>query len=308
MVAHLLKIIDPQAIRETVRIDALKSVLFKEKRTALVIITQGQPHPVIGFPISESTTARPGGIIYRFGNGMIGRRGSHDVRDQAFVPSPDGEVHVETVVRTPVPEETVAAIGMPVPVGRTPDLIYPFSEVFLPKVVALEIFFGTEQAHAQVGCFHDIGPVVDAVEWDRLAGTAVDEMRIDAMKAIGTEQEIRYLRDPADGSIPTDPSSFHGYDGSHDSEARTTRCAGIGAEGGLAEIGLVPGLIDVIPIIDGLDGIGTFQCHTTPWMGMVPEEAEGLALYLLHQLIIGKPLLYFCRGDIGSVRDRAIAS
>src|SRR5436190_16701265 len=140
-------------------------------------------------------------------------------------------------------------------------------------------------------------------------------MRVDPMKTIRIDQEIGDLDQSSHCGIPADPSSFYRDDSTHDTEARSANCSCIRTKCRPAEVGLIPGFIDIIPIMFCMYGIASFQCQPAYGMSSVPEETEGLFLYSFQELFIahsfnhtdyrnsirsvaiGAGLLFLCKHD-----------
>src|SRR5678815_3626372 len=217
------------------------------------------------------------------------RRGCrHDVGDQAFIPSPDGEIHIKPIIRTPMPVQFILTVGMPVPVGCSPHLVNSSSQVYFTGIIALKIFFGTKKTHQQIGCFHEVRCIIQPVKFYSLTRSSIHEVRIYAVKTICIDQKIGDLDQSPHGSISPDPFPFYCNDGTHDAKAGTTDRASIRTKFCLTEIRFIPGLINIIPIMFCKDSVTSFEGETTYRMRVMPEKSKSLSFYHLQQSRVGK--------------------
>src|SRR5665213_2391843 len=99
---------------------------------------------------------------------------------------------------------------MPVPVGSFPHFVHSFPEISFGQCVPVEIFPGHEHAHHQVRGFHNVRSIIHPSERNGFSGGSVNEMRIDAMKAICLCQEISDPNEPSQGSVSSDPPAVNG--------------------------------------------------------------------------------------------------
>src|SRR5579864_7949517 len=112
-----------------------------------------------------------------------GRGSRHDVGNQRLVPTLDREVPVKPIARAPMPKK-LAIMYMPIPIGRSRHLIYSFGQILFLESVSVEISACRQQSHHQVGGFHQISAIVDAVERNGLPGFAVDEVWINPVISV----------------------------------------------------------------------------------------------------------------------------
>src|SRR4249919_1107608 len=85
--------------------------------------------------------------------------------DQAFIPTANREVHVKAVGGTPMPvKHCISRRRMPVKISRFPNLRNSIAEILFDLSVMAKVFAGREQAHHQVGGFHDISTIIQSSE------------------------------------------------------------------------------------------------------------------------------------------------
>ena len=135
---------------------------------------------------------------------MRGRGDRQEVDDHRFIPSDEWMVDVEAMIGRPVPVKKIAVglLSVPIPLDLAPHPGDAVAYLALLRSVAIEILASGEQAMNHEGGFDEIATVVIFPEvWKDFPGASVEEVRPDAVEAIGVLQEACDLQHEVDTII-----------------------------------------------------------------------------------------------------------
>ena len=220
----------------------------------------------------------------------MGRGGSgNDVCDEAFVPSADREIHIESLVWTPVPEQ-FAVLFVPRPVDSFPHNGNLVPEIDFKRTVTIEILPCCQQPHHQVRSLHKVSALVQPAECYRFAGLTVHKVREYTVEGLGLKEEFDYLMQSLECGILAYPASFDRYAERHNAESAASDRNGLRSVSVFGEIGVSPGFVDIVPVGRTLDGVAAFARETGNGMAEFPEKPESLPLDGFQQFIVRKAL------------------
>ena len=256
------------AVAQAARVQAHEGIVREEQWPAPVA-AERQGDAVEGPAVPERPSPRPA-LMVGLGVDRVARRGRREhIGDQRLVPAADLVIHGPAVVGAPMPvEHGAAAAGVPVPFDRLPDPVDALAQLPFRGVALAEVLPGAQQAGDQEGGLDQIAAVVLRAERDRPARLAMQEVREDAMVAVGGREEAQDLQQALGRLRPRDPAPLDRDDDRHDAEARAAGRHDLGA---VAERGRA-----------ALAGKPADRVRE------IPEVAEGLPLHEVEQEVVGE--------------------
>jgi hypothetical protein len=99
------------------------------------------------------------------------------------------------------------------------------------------------------------------------------------MKTISINQKVGDLDQSPHRRISAYPFSFYCNDGAHNAKAGTTNRTGIRTKFGSAEIGFIPGLVYIVPVMLCKHCITSFEGEPAHRMCIMPKESKSLSLH-----------------------------
>jgi hypothetical protein len=155
---------------------------------------------------------------------------------------------------------------VPAPLGFLPQPADPGAQPAFVVIFPIEVLPHAEQPGQQKRRLDDVAAVVFPGEPHCLAGVAIQEMRQDAVIAVGLQQKTHHGQEPLDRLGTADPAARDADDDGHDAEAAATRGDNLRAV-------LRP-------------DVAALARQAAHGMGKVPEVAEGLLLHDVKQRVV----------------------
>ncbi len=207
-------------VREPARVDAEERVLRKEQRPA-PIRPERQLDSGIAVPVPEGRGHGPALVVDLWADRVCRRAGGEHEDRHRLVPAPDRQR-----VRRPVPRR----VSVPHQLGAAPHMRGPVHRAIEPLDPAHqlgrlgEILGRREQAGHQERRLYQVAAVIARHEGQDAPRRAAEEMRKDAVEAVGPLEKGDDALDPVEDVAPRPPAALGRDELSHDAEPGAARC------------------------------------------------------------------------------------